>query len=95
MKAISIHIGGIEGSEPTTWHPVETNAPKDFDGFGTFEVVTYDDEKRGNVRLVLVREEHYTWQTMRYSSGWYQWEESQHDEAAIVEELWKRIQGKD
>ena len=89
MKTITIAIGG-DTAEPVIYHPVETNAPKDYDGFGTFEVATYNTGD-GERRIVLIRSEHYQWQTMRYSSGMNRWQEAEYDEAAITEVLWKRL----
>lgn len=88
MKTITIAIGPSEAPEPTTWHIVDTNAPKDYDGFGTFEVHEYD-----GTRTVLIRDEHYTWQTMRYQSGMKFAKPSDHDDAAIAEAIWNRIRG--
>ena len=99
MKTIAIHIGSDTinaNTNATLWHPVETDAPIDYDGFGTFEVAKYEQGQRQPVqRTVLIRSEHYTWQRTRYESGLHQCKESLHDEAAIADFLWLRLRGKE
>lgn len=81
---ITVQIGS---GEAVTYRAVDTTAPKVYDGFGTIEIMdAYDD-----ARTVLIREEHYTWQTQRYASGMKAFNETIFDEEQIVEELWKRI----
>jgi hypothetical protein len=73
------------------WHIVETDAPADYDGFGTFTI----SELGGDTRIVLVRDEHYQWQTARYQSGLHRFEELSDDWNNAVEvAIWKRIAGK-
>lgn len=75
---------------------VASSAPADYDGFGTFEVNSYQDKSmKLPQRTVLIRDEYYDWQTNRYHSGMHQFRESLHDEADIAEELWKRLRGKE
>lgn len=88
MKTVTIGIGGPM-PDLTIWHIVDTNAPADYDGFGTFAVTEYE-----GTRTVLIRTEHYNWQTMRYSSGNHWHKESVHEEAAVAQALWHRLQGR-
>jgi hypothetical protein len=83
-ECIEIKIGDGESS---SWQIVKTNAPKDYDGFGTFTVIELSD----NERLVLIREEHFVWQTMRYASGNNVWEAQSYLKDAVIDELWKRF----
>jgi hypothetical protein len=46
---------------------VTTTAPVDYDGFGTLSLSV----DRTNARLVLIQEEHFDWQTFRYSACTY------------------------
>lgn len=50
-----------------------TPANDRYDGFGTETVMVLDQKTRsGNHwRLVEILDEHFNWQTMRYSSGMY------------------------
>ena len=90
---IQISIGGSPNAntspEPTYWHVRETDAPKEYDGFGTFAVAEYDDK-----RVVLIRDEHYNWQYGRYGSGLHSCTETNFDMADVAELLWKRLLGK-
>ena len=102
-EIINIAIGGgretdeIGDAEITQWRLVDTDAPKEYDGFGTFTVHQYegsrDEWKRDSVRVVLIREEHFGWQTTRYASGLQLWKPSAFDSATISEVLWKRLRG--
>ncbi len=67
---------------------VMTNAPKDYDGFGTFTV-----NQSGKDRIVAIQEQHLDWQTHRYGSGLYactNYEKSNCDDH-YAEMIWKRI----
>ena len=86
---ITVTIGTIH----RTYVVVETAAPPDYDGFGTFTLHT----KINNKRLVLVEHANLTWQTARYQSGLH---------AAIVHDeprwdktaervLWERLTGQE
>ncbi len=77
------------------FHALDTTAPADYDGFGTFAVHAYDNGADGIIRTVLVREEHLAWQTARYSSGLKSATPTLHDESAIREAIWNRITGKE
>ena len=93
------------GKRVVTYVVCATTAHVAYDGFGT---ITLDPEletndERGHpmpLRLVLVQEEHFGWQSMRYSSGLAAWTlqagrfDSFDPELLEVEEmLWKRLQG--
>jgi hypothetical protein len=97
-QTIKVQIGG---DESVTYHAIDTAAPADYDGFGTFEVIRYNDgtELRDGtprmVRVVLVRAEHLNWQTARYSSGMFAATPTVHDVEHIATELWKRLQGRE
>lgn len=84
-KTITITIGDNE----VTWHVMETDAPSDYDGFGTFTIADYGDS-----RTVLIRSEHQIWQTMRYSSGNHWSKPTEHDMDNVADLLWKRLQGR-
>jgi hypothetical protein len=92
VEQIIISIGRLAADESeqiyTYWRIVDTNAPKDYDGFGTFTVHEYE-----GTRTVLIREEHYDWQTIRYQSGNNWSRPSDFDGALVAEELWKRLRG--
>jgi hypothetical protein len=80
---ITVSIAG----ESVDWHLRQTRAPKDYDGFGTFCIHEYEGD-----RLVLIRAEHFNWQTARYASGGFAVvmpEEWQYSEA--IELLRKRL----
>jgi hypothetical protein len=79
----------IGHDDPVVYHVMETDAPQAYDGFGTFAIDEYNGE-----RTVLIRDEHFTWQTMRYSSGNHWSRPCLVGEQAIREILWKRILGK-
>lgn len=48
-----------------------TNAPTDFDGFGTHTVSIAGTYQGQNVRVVETPDEHVNWQRARYASGMY------------------------
>jgi hypothetical protein len=85
---ITIAIGS--GTEPVTYHVMDTTAPVDYDGFGTFTITEFED-----VRTVLIRDEHYQWQTGRYGSGMKTCQPTIHDIGAIQQALWKRLLGRE
>lgn len=68
-----------------------TDAPKNYDGFGTFTIAEYgwpvEGYTRKDARLVAIRAEHLHWQTGRYSSGLNTcWTGSEGLEAVAAEE---------
>lgn len=87
-NTINIAIGS--GDEAVTYHVMDTSAPVDYDGFGTFAITEYD-----GTRTVLIRAEHYQWQTARYGSGMKACTPTLHDMGAIQQALWKRLMGRD
>lgn len=55
---------------------VVTDAPRDYDGFGTFPIYKFASNvdingqvTRGDARMVLVQQDHLEWQRARYYSG--------------------------
>jgi hypothetical protein len=76
------------GSAEAAFIVLDTNAPQDYDGFGTFTASEYNGD-----RTVLVRAEHLNWQTLRYSSGNKWWRPTEHDITAVTEHLWNRVRG--
>lgn len=77
----------------------QTSAPVEYDGFGTFTVYEWNSgpTKADNFRIVLIREQHVTWQLARYSSGMHTATdpESFVTDRDIAEILWKRIASKE
>lgn len=74
------------------WHIVETNAPEKYDGFGTFTIKRAGQDLRGDLRVVLVRDQHLEWQRARYASGLFDSGRSTALSVAEVAALfWKRI----
>jgi hypothetical protein len=63
--SIIVQIGN---DEAVLYHLRQTRAPKDYDGFGTIELADAGGEYG---RLVLIRDQHYDWQSSRYSSGFF------------------------
>lgn len=82
MATINIKIGNIE----TAWEIWETNAPRDYDGFGTFTIYEFNGE-----RTVLIRCEHWNWQTARYQSGNHWHRASAFDEELVAKHLWNQM----
>jgi hypothetical protein len=72
-----------------TYNVMDTNAPVDYDGFGTFTLAEY-----GEFRTVMIREEHFGWQTARFSSGNKWSRPTEHDRKDIIQALWKRLEGR-
>jgi hypothetical protein len=65
-NVINIAIHGVVN----TFHVIETDAPKDYDGFGTFAICEVPQaDGRRPLRTVMIREEHEGWQVARYRSG--------------------------
>lgn len=85
FPSVSIALDG----DTVVYRVAITTAPAAYDGFGTISLVeTYDGEGK-EARIVLIRDEHFVWQTMRYSSGCHT--ASPFDKEGVVEWLWKRI----
>lgn len=59
---IKIQIGRLEFD----YGLFKTDAPAEYDGFGTFAVM-----QSGKTRYVLIQEHHENWQVMRNGSGGY------------------------
>ena len=91
MSALNIAIGTVPGDfeRVTSWEICETDAPVDYDGFGTFTVHEYD-----GIRTVLIRCEHWDWQTVRYASGNKFHRPSSFDVDDVAKVLWDRILGR-
>ncbi len=54
------------GDKKFSYGLFSTEAPADYDGFGTFEIM-----KSGDMRYVLIRDLHEKWQIQRNGSGLY------------------------
>ena len=69
LETINVTIGSVE--DRVTYLIAETQAPKDYDGFGTLSLVEipHGSEGRNPTRIVLIRSEHANWQIPRYNSG--------------------------
>lgn len=84
-QTIKIQIGQFDG----LYHAMDTKAPSDYDGFGTFTICEID-----GTRTVLIRDEHFLWQTQRYSSGLNCFAvPTMHDIIAIEDALCDRLRG--
>jgi hypothetical protein len=83
------------GDEDTVlFHARVTDAPPVYDGFGTFTVAEWSGEGKNEARLVLIRDEHFEWQTHRYASGMHTPTLPEYfNRKAIAEVLWHRITG--
>jgi hypothetical protein len=81
---IIVKLGSIE----TSWEVVETDAPKEYDGFGTFQLTDC-----GGERIVMVRTEHWDWQTNRYASGVHWFRASSVPDKDIENALFARLRG--
>jgi hypothetical protein len=82
LDTITVAIDG----ESVLYFVAQTTAPIAYDGFGTISVF-----ETSNVRVVLIREEHFNWQNGRYNSGLYY--ATHYPKTEIVQELWKRLAG--
>jgi hypothetical protein len=78
------------GNTASSWEVWETDAPIDYDGFGTFQIASYLA-----VRTVLIRSEHKEWQTGRYASGFHKTEPSSLAENDVCMFLWNRLLGRE
>lgn len=86
------------GSHTVTYHLVETDSPRAYDGFGTIELYNSGPGAKHPKRMVLVNTEHLTWQLGRYGSGLHTGEEQDNDASMqryVADRLWKRLEGKD
>ena len=93
IETIEVSVGDLR----KTYHIVQTRAPKDYDGFGTFTIHEYDagpEHKADSFRVVLIPEDAFKWQTLRYASGMFAFTAPEYvDDGAIQDALWKRIRG--
>ena len=73
IEFISPTVRVTVGEWETRYVPIATNAPKEYDGFGTITI--QDDyplnEGRNNGRLTLVESTNIRWQVGRWQSGLY------------------------
>lgn len=76
------------GDEPVNYVLGQTTAPQAYDGFGTISVLKTQD-----VRIVLVREEHFTWQNGRYNSGMFYLTPYENRDG-VIQHLWARFNEK-
>jgi hypothetical protein len=80
------------GNSPVLYHIRNTRAPKPYDGFGTIELANYGGPEG---RLVMIRDEHYQWQTSRYASGIFACTPPATNlSGEVQQELWRRLLGK-
>jgi hypothetical protein len=87
---INVQIGN---DSPVVYHIRQTWAPKAYDGFGTIEMMNIGGEFG---RIVLIRDEHFTWQSQRYSSGMFTCSTPDGiDSGDIQQALWRRLLGKE
>ena len=90
---IEVSVAG----ESVKWHVRITQAPKEYDGFGSHTIYEYNagtENKADSFRIVLIRDEHLGWQVARYNSGFHKVdrpEEWQYGE--VIELLRKRMYG--
>jgi hypothetical protein len=87
---IRVRIGNGEDNE-VLYHIRQTRAPKAYDGFGTIEL----QDVGGDIgRFVLIRDEHFNWQSGRYSSGMFACAAPDAIDAEDVKKvLWQRLLG--
>jgi hypothetical protein len=78
------------GQTSSSWEVWETDAPIEYDGFGTFQIASYLKE-----RTVLIRSEHKDWQTNRYGSGFHKHGPSSQAENDVCMFLWNRLLGRE
>ena len=75
------------GSITMNYVVMQTSAPTDYDGFGTFTIQNGMPE---NSRLIGIRKEHYAWQVARNNSGNHAtWEPEGIEQRDIEEVLFK------
>jgi len=92
MKQMTVSVT-IGNDNPVVYHIRQTRAPLAYDGFGTIELMNAGGEFG---RIVLIRDEHFQWQTSRYASGMFACVEPDHIDAGDIQQiLWHRILGKD
>jgi hypothetical protein len=79
------------GHLTNTYVWVKTSAPAVCDGFGTFAIHAI-----GHQRWVLIEQEHFTWQTQRYSSGLHGYTvcDGTHLQGATVERFGEQLSGR-
>ena len=93
MNNINLHtnsfIGIAIGNQEAQFHIMTTDAPKGYDGFGTFCVGDFQGE-----RTVLIRVEPLAWQQGYYQSGMFYMRPSDLGNEAITEFLWSRVEAR-
>jgi hypothetical protein len=77
------------GEHSELFHVRCTSAPKDYDGFGTITLADYGSDLG---RVVMIRDEHLQWQSLRYNSGNHACQIPPPGGVdGVEEELWKRL----
>ena len=93
MNNINLHTNSFIkiaiGDQEAQFHIMRTDAPKEYDGFGTFCVGDFKGE-----RTVLIRVEHLAWQQGRYQLGMFYMRPSDLGNEAITEFLWSRVEAR-
>jgi len=93
MNNINLHTNSFIriaiGNQEAQFHIMTTDAPKEYDGFGTFCVGEFKKE-----RTILIRVEHLAWQQGRYQSGVYYVRASDLGNEPVEEFLWSRIEAR-
>jgi len=91
MNNINLHTNSFIkiaiGDQEAQFHIMTTDAPKEYDGFGTFCLSDFKGE-----RTVLIRVEHLAWQQGRYKSGMFYMRPSDVGNETIAEFLWSRVE---
>jgi hypothetical protein len=86
ISKIEIKLGTFE----RTYVAMETEAPENYDGFGTIQIYSGPRGEK-TVRSVLVDVDHKTWQEGRYGSGLYHYEDVTGIDDYIREALYKKL----
>lgn len=84
---VQIQIGRFERE----YTLVETNAPKAYDGHGTFTLKDSMDDPRYGIRVILVEVGHAKWQEGRNHSGLFTFEFLGGLDGWVRETLYKKI----
>ena len=79
---ITVKIGTIEKN----YFLRLTSAPRNYDGFGTIEIESNEDE-----RIILIDSINIDWQEGRYTSGMYVCKDEDIPEREITQRLWGRL----
>lgn len=91
---ITIQVSGLVKH----YIPIITNAPYQYDGFGTFTVLQdkfFFQDKLIECRVTLILKQYREWQISRYQSGSYICEPANKlvDIQYLLNILWERIEG--